>query len=476
MGYNERIDSYKEDILKTLAESISKQSVNSAAVRTKDGEVYPYGQGVQEALEHMLEKGSEMGFDVFNDDNYAGHIEYKAPEGGKGYFGVVGHLDVVPVGPGGTNDPFTMTEKDGILYGRGTIDDKGPVVACLYALKALKEEGIVPHQNIRIVLGLNEEVGDESAVHYIESCGKPERGFTPDANFPVTNGEMGILTVELAQKFTSKVGKDDMRITKVEGGTAPNAVPAYCKAVVAGSKEQYELIAERAKAYADETGYKVRTKKQGTSLVVEAEGLAAHGARPELGLNAVSIMMDFLGRISFANEELNDFIALYNEKIGFDLHGGKMGCRLENEVSGPLIFNVGIANINEEIASLSVNIRFPVTCTAEQVIAAMEESVEGSRIGIVTRLLQTPLYVEPEDPVVAKMLDAYRKVTGDSDSKPLTIGGGTYAKMIGNIIAFGALFPGEENTMHQADERISVDSLMKMAHIYADALYSICCE
>ena len=143
MGYLERLDTYKDDMLNTLAEIVSKPSVQADPVRTADGELYPFGAGVQEALECMLRIGKDEGFDTYNDDNYAGHIEWKSEEGGDEYFGIVGHLDVVPVGPAWKTDPFTMVDKgDGFVYGRGTSDDKGPVVACLYALKALKEEGL----------------------------------------------------------------------------------------------------------------------------------------------------------------------------------------------------------------------------------------------------------------------------------------------------------------------------------------------
>ena len=383
----------------------------------------------------------------------------------------------MPVGTGWETDPFTMTDKgDGYVYGRGTSDDKGPVVACLYALKALKEEGLEPHTNVRLVLGLDEETGDISAEHYTQNCGQPAAGFTPDANFPLVNGEMGIMVFELAQKFTARPGKDDIRLTKLEGGTAHNAVPAYAKAVIAGSKEHYGMIADRAALYAQETGHKIRAKKQGSSLVIEATGKAAHGAHPDLGLNAVSILMDFLGRISFTNEELNDFIAFYNGKIGSDIHGERMGCFFEDEPSGPLIFNVGVANINEDIATLSINIRYPVTFTDHQVLEALESATEGSRLGIVTRMIQKPVYRELDDPMVEKLMRAYRDETGRSDAQPMVIAGGTYAKMFDNILAFGAQFPGEPNTMHQADEKFSVDSFMKMARVYARAIESLCCK
>lgn len=477
MGYLERIDSYKDEMLKALAESVAAPSVKADPVRTKDGELLPFGQGVHEALLQMLAKGKELGFDTYNDDNYAGHIEWKAENGSDEYFGIVGHLDVVPVGSGWATDPFEMVDKgDGFVYGRGTSDDKGPVVAGLYALKALREEGLKPKMNIRLVLGLDEESGDISAEHYTEHCGHPKMGFTPDADFPLVNGEMGILVFELARKFSSKPGKDDLRLTKLEGGTAHNAVPAYAKAVIAGSKSQYELIADRAKLFCEETGYKLKTKKQGSSLVVEAFGTAAHGAHPDLGLNAVSILMAFLGNIGFANEELNDFIAFYNDNIGFDLHGERMGCFFEDGPSGPLIFNVGVAIINEDIASVSVNIRYPVSCTDAQVLEGIESVLEGSPVGLVTRMVQKPLYKGLDDPMVIEYMKAYTDETGDSEAQPMTIGGGTYAKMFNNILAFGAQFPEDENTMHQADEKFSIDSFMKMTRVYARAIASICCE
>lgn len=477
MSYLERLDSYKEEMLETLAGVVSKPSVNSDAVRTEDGEVMPFGKGTYDALMYMLSKGKDLGFTSYNDENYAGHIEWKAPDTpASEYFGIVGHLDVVPVGGGWDSDPFTMKREDDYVYGRGVLDDKGPVVACLYAMKALKEEGIEPAMNIRLVFGCDEETGDISASHYTENQGHPKMGFTPDANFPLINGEMGILVFDLAQKFTSKSAKDELRLTKLEGGNAHNAVPAYAKAVIAGSKEQYASIIERAKLYCEETGYKLKSKKQGSSLVIEAEGKAAHGAHPDAGLNAISIMMDFLGRVSFASEELNDYIAFYNDHIGFDLHGERLGCDFSDEQSGPLILNVGVADINEDIAGVTVNIRYPVTYTDEIVLSGVEQVIGEGRVGIVTRIVHYPIYMDMDDPMVVKLMEAYREETGDSEAKPIVIGGGTYAKMFDNILAFGAEFPGEEATMHQANEKLSIESFMKMARIYARAIHSLCCK
>ena len=479
MGYIERLEGYKDDMIRTLRDSVAIPSVKSEAVKTSDGELLPFGRGVHDSMMHFLGVAATMGFESHNVDNYAGYVDYKASEeyaSEAKNVAVVGHLDVVPVGTGWTGDPFEMFEKDGCLYGRGTADDKGPAVAVLYALKAIKDEGIPFKNNLRIILGLDEETGDISIKYYTDRYGHPDMGFTPDGDFPIVNGEMGIMVFDLAQKFSANPAKDDLRLTKMTGGLAHNAVPADAKAVIAGDRKYFDAIAEKAKLYAAETGYNVSTKKQGNSLAVEVKGKAAHGAHPELGINAISIMMDFLGRVKFANEELNDYIAFYNEHLGFDLHGERFGIKFEDNQSGPLILNVGVANINEELASVSVNIRYPVTFTDVELATGMEKCLDDSSVGIITRMVQEPIYMELSSDMVSKLLAAYREETGDYETPAIVQAGGTYAKMVNNILCYGGMFPGEEDTMHQADERLSVDSFMKMARIYARAIYSLCCE
>lgn len=479
MGYLERLDTYREDMIRTLGESVAFPSVNSETVKTQDGSVLPFGRGVHDALIHMLGVGTELGFESSNVDNYAGYIDCKADDGYEAdakTVGIVGHLDVVPVGTGWSGDPFVMTEKDGFLYGRGTADDKGPVVACLYALKAIREEGISLKNNLRVILGLDEETGDISINHYTEKYGHPDLGFTPDGEYPIVNGEMGIFIFDLAQKFSSSPSKEDLRLTKFEAGTAHNAVPADARAVIAGNSKYFDSIEKKATLFAAETGYNIRTRKQGSALSIEVKGKASHGARPDQGLNAISIMMEFLGGIHFANEDLNDYIQFYNDHIGFDLHGERFGCKFEDNQSGPLILNVGVANINEELASLSINIRYPVTFTDADLTAGMEECLRDTSIGIITRAVQTPIYMDLSTDMVSKLLAAYREETGDYETPAIVQAGGTYAKMVNNILCFGGMFPGEEDTMHQADERLSVESFMKMARIYARAIYALCCE
>ena len=477
MDYLELLESYREDILKTLRELIAFPSVSLDSVKSADGKLMRYGRAVQDAYEYMLKLGEELGFDTFDADGYGGHIQFNADESIENpeNLGIVGHLDVVPEGIGWDTNPYKLEIKDGYLYGRGVADDKGPLLACLYIMKAMKEAGIKPKKNIRLIMGLDEEKSMAGMLKYVEIAGQPDMGFTPDAEFPLINGEKGILTFDLAQKLTRQTNKEGLRLTKLEAGTASNAVPAQAKAVIAADDALYQHVKDALAQYVVETGYEISAKKQGSSLVIEAKGVAAHGACPELGLNAVSILMGFLGRLQFSNEELNDFIAFYNDHLGFDVAGERMGCEMKDEVS-KLTLNVGIASITEDLATLTVNIRYPVTKTSDEVFEGIQKTLEGSKIGIVKGNDIEPLYIDASSPMVKTMLDVYRQETGDADAKPIVIGGGTYAKAVNNTIAFGALFPGEFDTMHQANERKSLENFFKMTRIYAKTIYALCCE
>lgn len=476
MGYLELLESYREDILKSLGELIAFPSVSLESLKSSDGKLMRYGRAVQDAYEYMLKLGEENGFDTFDADGYGGHIQFNADESIEQAetLAIVGHLDVVPEGTGWDSDPYKLEIRDGYLYGRGVSDDKGPVLACFYIMKALKEAGIKPKKNIRLILGLDEEKGMTGMLKYVEIAGQPDLGFTPDGEFPLINGEKGILTFDLAQKLSRSATKDGLRLTKLEAGTASNAVPAQAKAVLAADESIYNLVKDRLNQYVVETGYDIKAKKQGSSLVLESKGIAAHGAHPHLGLNAVSIIMDFLGRLQFSSDELNDFIAFYNDHLGFDVAGERLGCEMKDELS-ELTLNVGLASISEDLASLTLNIRYPITKTSDEVFAGIEKTLEGTKIGIVKGGDIEPLYIEANSPMVQTMMAVYREETGDNEAKPLVIGGGTYAKAVNNTLAFGGLFPSEEDTMHQANERKSVDDFFKMTRIYAKAIYALCC-
>jgi dipeptidase, putative len=476
MNYLDLIDKNKDEMIKTLQELVSIKSVESEA----EGNA-PFGKGVQEAFEYMLQKGKAEDFDTENIDNYGGHIDFG------GYFldeegdivgtndevmCMIGHLDVVPEGKDWDFDPYGGEIADGKLYGRGSGDDKGPVVAALYAMKALKDAGVVPETKVRLILGLDEETNWKGMDYYLKKVKTPDFGFTPDGEFPAINGEMGLLVFDLAKKIgKSTANGKGVSLRSMTGGNAPNMVADYARVVLKANT--YDSIREKLAEFKKETGYQIKAKGIGKNLEITTQGISAHGARPEKGLNAISILMKFLCRIDLENEDVKDFLEFYDRHIGFDLDGESLGCGLSDEPSGKLILNVGMISMDDEAARLTINIRYPVTMTDEKVYQAMMPVINKYNLGIIKKKHQAPIYLPKDDKMISTLMDIYRKHTGDMESEPLVIGGGTYARAIKNTVAFGARFPGEPELAHQKNEYIVIENLIKMTKIFADSIFEL---
>jgi succinyl-diaminopimelate desuccinylase len=234
--------------------------------------------------------------------------------------------------------------------------------------------------------------------------------------------------------------------------------------------KNFDHIKEKIAAFREETGYRVNGKGVGRAFEITAHGVSAHGAHPELGLNAISILMKFLGELEVANESIREFIDFYNEHLGFELHGEQMDIGLEDEPSGRLILNVGLVRVDAEAVIVTIGVRYPVTMTDEQVYLNMMPLIHQNDLGIVKLGHNPPIFFPPDSPFIETLMSVYREHTGDEKHGPLVIGGGTYARAIPNAVAFGPLFPGAPDLMHQKDEYITIDDLLKITEIYADAI------
>lgn len=457
-NYLELVDQYKDQMLRDLQQMISIKSVAEAP----EGDS-PFGKGVQAALDAMLAIGDREGFITKNVDNYGGHIEFKGE--GDGIFALVGHLDVVPEGSGWEHEPYGGEIVGDQLFGRGAIDDKGPTMAAFYAMKALKDSGFKPRKDIRLILGLDEETDWDGMRYYMKHEETPDSGIAPDADFPVIYCEKGLIVFDIVKKL-DQAKANGLRLVSFEGGNAPNMVADRAKLVIAGGD-----ISERIAAYKEKSGHVITCEKVGDYFEISAKGVSAHGAMPELGLSAITILFEAIKEIEFNDAAVNAFIRFYNENIGFDYHGERFGCGFEDEPSGKLNFNVGLFSLNESEARLTINIRYPATMDVEDVYSGMDTVVGPAGYAIERKDHLAPLYVPKDHPLVKVLMDVYQEFTGDTKSEPLAIGGATYARTVPNSVAFGPVFPGEKAVEHQADEYISISGIMKATKIFAEAIY-----
>ncbi len=458
MEFRKLIEEKREHLISDLQGCIRIPSVYA-----EDDSGYPYGKAVQDCLEYMLETARKLGFSTHNMDNQAGWCEYGE---GEEMTAVLCHLDVVPEGDGWTVPPYEGLVADGRIYGRGTMDDKGPAVAALYALLALKESGAALKKRVRVIFGLNEETGSADMKYYLNHGGEvPVMGFTPDGEYPVINGEKGLVN----ETFTCRFRQDgEFRLLELEGGEAHNIVPAEACARLSCSREMAEQIA----AMQEE---KVTCTLTEDGIRIKAAGVSAHGGTPWEGENAIGRLMMFLNRLPLS-EDLARTVKLLAEKIGMECDGESLGIAMEDEVSGGLTMNLGViqGTVKGEECEISVklNYRYPVTKSFEDCGPKVEAAFAEAGFQVSALNHKAGLYMEPDSPLVSKLLEVYTRCTGQ-EAAPKSIGGGTYAKMMPNTLAFGPIFPGDEVREHKPDEYMELDRLIDNAEIMAEAMYEL---
>ncbi|MDI3519650.1 MAG: succinyl-diaminopimelate desuccinylase [Caldanaerobacter sp.] len=462
MDLNSYIDSMRDEIIKSVQELVRIKSVQD---EPKPG--MPYGEGVARALEKALEIAERLGFKTKNLDGYIGYAEYGE---GEEMIAVLGHLDVVPEGDGWTYPPYGAEMHDGKIYGRGTVDDKGPIIAALYGLKAIKDAGLKLSKRVRIIFGTNEETGSHEIKYYLEHDEAPTMGFTPDAQYPIIHAEKGITMFNVVKDFNKKPSR--IVVKYIKGGERPNVVPGYCEARLKVEEENTKKeILNELEAFVRETGYDLKFEEKEGDLVIKSFGIPAHGSLPHLGKNAIMQLFLFLDRINLDESDVKDFIHFFATNVGMETNGKTFGIYLKDE-TGELTFNVGTVSIDEDKGVLGLNIRYPVKHKYEDWMNIFEEKIKGQGMRIEDMLHQPPLYFPPDHPLIKILSKVYEEQTGQK-AELLAIGGGTYAKEMPNTVAFGPVFPGKPELAHQADEYIEIEDLILNAKIYAHAIYEL---
>jgi len=445
----ERIAQLTDDMVQDLADLVQ---VDSQLGEAKPG--MPFGKGPAEVLARALAIAERMGLETKNLDNYCGYAQIGS---GKDIVGLVAHLDVVPPGEGWNTDPFCLTNIGGMLYGRGVSDDKGAAVASLYTLMLLKESGIPLNKRVRVILGCNEETGSKCMEHYNQVEEPVTAGFTPDGEFPGIHGEKGMMKMTAYSKHT--------KIRSMNGGFVSNAVCSRCTAVV----DAKDVDVEALKAALGRTKLNsFQVTEENGEVTIYAEGVAAHASLPLLGVNAAGCIMQALEAAGMQD----DFVTYYNTHIGTDCDGAGYGIKLKDEYGG-LTLNNGIVKTEDGRISCTIDIRVPVTFTPNQMRELVSPYLEDDKGVTVIDHISESLFYPPDSPLVTALYNAYVQVTGDTETRPMVIGGGTYAKSIPGIIAFGCKFPGFEDHIHDANEQLLITDLQRQVEIYIQAVKNL---
>lgn len=454
MNLNEAVISKKDEMIRILQENLRIPSVQGEAEPDA-----PYGVEVRRSLEHALNTAKSLGFKTENVDYHMGWCEFGE---GDEMVAVLGHLDVVPAGDGWSVDPYGAEISDGKIWGRGTTDDKGPSIAALYALAAIRDSGLPIRRRIRILLGCNEETGSADVKYYLAHGGEvPVMGFTPDGEYPVINGEKGIINATYSKTYTQE---GPLKLISIHGGSAPNVVPSYaCAEFACDSALSDRLVALYAPS--------VKFSKTAAGIKVEAFGVSAHGSTPDAGENAIGRLIQALDNLPF-DGELADAIHFLAVQLGMETDGTSAGIYLHDDVSGGLTLNWGTIEGSDTKLTLKINYRYPVTFSYDDCGPKLNAVFLNAGFTLDHELHKAKLYFPENSQLVKSLLKVYEEQTGLT-GKPKSIGGGTYAKSIPNLLAFGPIFPGDEIREHKPDEYITIDNLVKNTQIIAAAMYEL---
>ncbi|MGD9559438.1 MAG: Sapep family Mn(2+)-dependent dipeptidase [Oscillospiraceae bacterium] len=449
----EKIDDFialnEEKIVADIARLVAVPSVLAPAAPGA-----PFGPAVRQALDVALDIAAGMGLDTCDGDGYVGWASLPGEE--RGHIATIAHVDVVPAGEGWSGDAFTMRERDGWLLGRGVSDDKGPAVLCLYAAKFFKELGVPLQYELRVLLGCNEESGMGDLPYYFEDNPQPLFCFSPDASFPLCNGEKG----NFLGWYTS--GPVQGTLLAFDTGDAPNVIAGNASCLL--DADPAGLPAAERITITEENGH----------ARLSASGISGHAAKPEGTLNAIGVLVGYLLDNHLCSESEIRFLELMR-RLHDHSDGSGLGIACEDEVFGALTCNGGVVKLEDGRLGQSVDIRYPTSTTGDALVAALAAEGEKHGASFAAERIDAPFYIPPDAPPIQALLNAYSEVSGH-EAKPFTMGGGTYARHFLRAVSYGPQdrhipqpdFAGAE---HGPNEGASLQALLTALKIYILGLW-----
>ncbi len=445
------LDGYRDEMVEKLQEIIRIESVAEM-----EGEVgkcdAPFGEGPKKALEYMMELGKEKGFDVTNYDNVACQLDFG--ERKDDAVGTVGHVDVVPAGGEWKYPPYGGELHDGVIYGRGAIDDKGPTIATFYAALAIRESGLPLSRNIVQIVGSYEEGGYFPCLHrYLEKAERIQScGIVPDSFFPICFSEKHFVNTRFTMMTAGMdAGTQDEKtgliLKSIRGGDAINIVPSWAEAI-----------------FTDSQGNEVKR--------VKTTGVPAHASTPEQGKNAIAMLLEELAQMDYEPRDICGGIKLLPPLVCRDVTGEGLGIR-EKDETGESTNNMGLISYENGKLDIDFNARLPFSLETEDMVGRVKKALAGTGFSVEMTLNIEGFRVDPQQEPAKTLIEVYREATGDNESKPFANGSGSYARVLKDFVPYGMALQNEPLLFHVENESISVDRLMSVAKIYAEALYRL---
>ena len=466
--YREKIDAYidskKDEMLEDLKTLVR---INSQRGRSEEGK--PFGDGPAKVIAAAEGLMKQYGLQTTNYDNYVVTGDFGTQEKA---LDILAHLDVVPVTEDWTvTEPFQPKVVDGRIYGRGTADDKGPAIAALYALRAIRELGLPMKKSVRLILGSDEECGSGDLEYYYAKEQEAPYTFTPDADFPLINIEKGSFKGEFSANFPAEDAK--AYVVSFTSGDKVNVVPARAELVVAGVEAAVvEEAAARVTAQT-QVAFTIESQADGT-VKVSAKGVAAHASTPAEGKNALTATLRLITALPLdATKGLTALLGLEALFPYEDTCGKQAGIDRENEESGALTLCFSIMDYTTEHLHAIFDARLPIGCTKENTSYPVKEALAQYGITLDNDELREPHCVPGDSWFVQTLLGSYERYFGKK-GKALSTGGGTYVHELERGVAFGCMVPEVDNHMHGDDEFMEIEMLLRSAKIFADAILKIC--
>jgi len=388
------------------------------------------------------------------------------------------HGDVVPVGEGWTRKPFEATVEGDLLYGRGSEDDKGPTAAALVAMRALQAAGYQPRERVQVIVGMGEEHDWNGMQKYAREVKKPRHVISLDANFPVVISEFGFVAWTLVSKGDGGPASPKDRCARVvsaSGGSFLTQVPGEATATLAPPRgEPAAKFLARVKALAEQDaaargapfGAEVSPAPGGAGVLVRTTGRSVHSSVADKGANPLWPLAAIAARAGACGTGAGRLLHVLAARFDGDHGGEKLGVAYSDPVMGKLLVIPTVLKAEAGRATLGVNMRRPAGMDGP----AFAEKLKGALAALSRdhgpleedesqRFLGEPHLADVRGELVPKLLAIYSELTGEKDPRPITVRGGTYARLFPGAVSFGPELPGHTYRGHAPDEAIELPTL-----------------